>query len=74
MPQIKSLLRRTEVQVAKRRRECKHSKATISKGERCLVVIDPGMSTGPSYCNEISMVMIAQARAELDWLEQRLSS
>ncbi len=69
---LRSLLVRTDVQVAKRRRGCKHSKADIPKGERCLVVIDQGMGSGPSYSWEIAMRMIEQARAELDRLEERL--
>lgn len=73
MPRLKSVLKNVKIQVAKRKRRCKHSKTEIPKGEPCLVVVDPGVSSGPSYCGDVAMRMIEQARAELDRLEERLS-
>lgn len=71
MPKRKSLLKRVEVVVARRRRTCKHSRLKIAKGNICLVVYDGPRDCG-SYSQETSLKMIADARGALDELEASL--
>ncbi len=71
MPRPKQMVKRSEVEVAKRRRTCKFSGAAIGKGGVCLVVYDGPRDRSP-YCRDVGLEMIRQARARLDELEDEL--
>jgi ribosomal protein L24E len=72
MARLKQIVKRTDVEVAKARRTCKFSKASIEKGEPCLVVYD-GSRDRNCYSSKTAFAMIKMARARLDVLEQKLS-
>lgn len=71
MPRHKQMVKRSGVEVAKGRRTCKFSKATITKGALCLVVYD-GPRDRSAYCREVGLEMIRLARMRLDELEDEL--
>ena len=71
MPRPKQMVKRSEVEVAKRRRTCKFSGTAIGKGEMCLVVYDGQRDRFP-YCRDVGLEMIGLARARLDALEEAL--
>ena len=71
MPRHKQMVKRSCVEVAKARRTCKFSKATITKGGLCLVVYD-GARNRSAYCREVGLEMIRLARVRLDELEEEL--
>lgn len=71
MPPHKQMVKRSEVEVAKRRRTCKFSGMSIDKGTVCLVVYD-GPRGRSSYCSDVGLEMIRQARARLGELEEEL--
>ena len=71
MPRYKQMVKRSDVEVAKRRRTCKFSGTSIEKGTVCLVVYD-GPRERSAYCRDVSLEMIGQARARLDELEMEL--
>jgi len=73
MPRHKQMVKRTDVEVAKRRRTCKFSKNSIGKGAVCLVVYD-GPRDRSAYCRDVGLEMIRLARARLDALEDELGS
>jgi hypothetical protein len=64
----KALLKKHEVQVAERRRTCKNSGISITKGELCLVVWDAQFNCKP-YSKEVALLMISDARKTLDQIE-----
>ena len=67
----KSLLKKHEVQTAKRRRKCKNTGEAICRGETCLVIWDAQYDPH-TYSREIAIQMIADAREVLDTLESSL--
>ena len=71
MPRPKQMVKRSEVEVAKRRRTCKFSGNSIDKGEVCLVVYDGQRDRFP-YCRDVGLEMIGLARARLNALENAL--
>ena len=71
MPRHKQMVKRSTVEVAKRRRTCKYSGNSIGKGAVCLVVYDSPRDRSP-YCLEVALEMIGLARARLDALEEKL--
>lgn len=71
MPRHKQMVKRSEVEVAKRRRTCKFSGTSINKGAVCLVVYDGPRDRSP-YCRDVGLEMIKLARARLDELEEEL--
>ena len=71
MPRHKQMVKRSEVEVAKRRRTCKFSGNPIGKGEVCLVVYDGPRQRSP-YSRDVGLEMIKLARARLDELEGEL--
>ena len=71
MPRHKQLVKRSDVEVAKRRRTCKFSGTSINKGVMCLVVYDGPRDRSP-YCRDVGLEMIKLARARLDELEEEL--
>lgn len=71
MPRHKQMVKRSDVEVAKRRRTCKFSGKPIGKGEMCLVVYDGPRDRSP-YCHDVGLEMIKLARARLDELEAEL--
>lgn len=71
MPRLKQIVKRGEVEVAKRRRICKFSRASIGMGESCLVIRE-GQNRF-TYCRDTSLEMIRQARERLDELEGALN-
>ena len=71
MPRHKQLVKRSEIEVAKRRRTCKFSGTSISKDAVCLVVYDGPRDRSP-YCRGVGLEMIKLARARLDELEEEL--
>lgn len=72
MPAVKSILKRAHVEVAKATRTCKNSGNSIRKGQKCLVVHD-GMYDSHTYCQNVSLIMIAQARDKLDQIERQFA-
>ena len=68
MPKRKSLLKRLQVEVARAKRTCKHSRTKILKGSLCLIIYDGPRDYG-SYSQEVGLKMIADARQALDELE-----
>lgn len=71
MPKRKSLLKRVDVEIAQRKRTCKFTGDSISKGEACVVVFDaPREFKG--YCRNVALNMIEDARQRLKELEDLL--
>lgn len=65
MAQYKSLLKRYEIQVAQRRRKCKHNRAhVICAGEKCLVVYEGQIGRFP-YCMECASEMFKETRERI---------
>ena len=71
MPLHKQMVKRSDVEVAKRRRTCKFSGTSIGKDAVCLVVYD-GPRDRSAYCRDVGLKMIRLARARLDALEDEL--
>ncbi len=71
MPRHKQVVKRCSVEVAKARRTCKFSKASITKGAVCLVVYD-GPRDRSAYCRDVALEMIRLARVRLDELTGEL--
>ena len=71
MPRHKQMVKRSAVEIAKRRRTCKFSGTSIGKGAACLVVYDGPRNRSP-YCRDVGLEMIRLARARLDELEREL--
>ena len=67
----KKLLKKYEVQIAKRKRTCKNSGSAIRKGEACLVVWDSQYDKKP-YSRDVALQMISDARETLDAIEDAL--
>jgi len=71
VPKRKSLLKRVEIETAQRKRTCKFTGDSISKGETCVVVYDaPREFKG--YCRDVALKMIEDARQQLVELEKGL--
>ena len=73
MPSPKRMVKRSEIEVAKRLRTCKFSRKDIRKGERCLVVHDAPRSRS-TYSREVGLEMIRLAREQLDEFEEQLKA
>ena len=71
MPRHKQMVKRSDVEVAKRRRTCKFSGKPIEKSEVCLVIHDGPRDRSP-YCRDVGLEMIKLARARLHELEDKL--
>ena len=71
MPSHKQIVKRSAIEVAKRRRTCKFSGNSIEKGEVCLIVYD-GPRKRSSYCRDVGIEMIRTARLRLDELDRTL--
>ena len=71
MPRHKQMVKRSDVEVARGRRTCKFSGASIGKGAVCLVVYD-GPRDRSAYCRDVGLEMIRLARSRLDALEDEL--
>jgi hypothetical protein len=72
MPNLKQMVKRTEVEIAKAKRTCKFTSDAIVKGSICLVIYD-GPRERSCYSQRIGLEMIKIARARLDEIESRLS-
>ena len=72
MPRHKQMLKRSHVEVAKKRRTCKFTSQSIIGGSVCLVVFD-GPRDRFVYSREVGLEMIRLARERLDKLEEELS-
>ena len=72
MPRHKKLIKRSYVEVAERRRTCKFTSESITKGSVCLVVYD-GPQDRSCYSSGVALEMIKLAREQLYELEQALS-
>lgn len=70
MPVLKSLLKRSDVEVAKKRRKDRYSGEPISAGDLCLVVRE-GQRDRFNYSGKTALKMIQQARLALDELEKK---
>lgn len=73
MPKKKSLLKKIEVEVARKKRTCKHTRCAIPMGRSCLVVFD-GPRKRFCYSKEVALKMIAEARAQLEAVENQLAN
>ncbi len=71
MPKIKRLLKRCEIELAKRVRTCRSTKKSILKDTKCVVVYDSQYKKH-TYSSEAAFKMIQKARKDLDELEQLL--
>ncbi|MBE9566392.1 MAG: hypothetical protein IMF16_06560 [Proteobacteria bacterium] len=72
MPRLKSILKRHQVEVAERKRTCKHNRSRkIARGEPCLVVFDDERARF-CYSREVALGMIAEARKALTVIEDAL--
>ena len=71
MPRHKQMIKRCRVEVAERRRTCKFTNESITKGSICLVVYD-GPRDRSCYSRDVALEMIRLARERLDELEQEL--
>ena len=71
MPLPKQMIKRSCVELAKGRRTCKFTKASIAKGAVCLVVHD-GPRDRSCYSRDVALEMIRLARERLDDLEHDL--
>ena len=65
------MLKRSHVEVAKKRRTCKFTSQSITGGSVCLVVFD-GPRDRFVYSCEVGLEMIRLAHERLDKLEQEL--
>ena len=72
MPRHRQMVKRSDVEVVKRRRTCKFSGNYIGKGAVCLVVYDSPRDRS-AYCRDVGLEMIRLARARLDALEDKLA-
>lgn len=72
MAAVKSMLKRCVVEIAQRKRTCKHSRLEIIKGEKCLVIFDTQFDRF-CYSKPVALRMIEQARQALNELETGLS-
>jgi len=73
MPRHKKMVKRSVVEVARKRRTCKYSKAPIDNGTKCLVVYDSSRDRS-TYCRDVGLEMIRLARSNLDSLEDELKN
>ena len=73
MPRPKKMVKRSVVEVARKRRTCKFSRASIDNGTKCLVVYDSSRDRS-TYCRDVGLEMIRLARSELDSLEDKLKN
>ena len=73
MPRHKQMVKRSVVEVARRRRTCKNSGTPIDNGTKCLVVYDSSRDRS-TYCRNVGLEMIRLARANLDLLEDELKN
>jgi hypothetical protein len=71
MPQRKSLLKKVLIETAERQRQCKHSRSSIAKGERCIVVFD-GQQQRFCYSRDVALGMLADAHAAIAALRTQL--
>lgn len=71
MPTFKNLLKKIEIQTAKRKRDCKRTHSKIKAGEKCLVVWDDAYKSN-TYCKQVGMEMIQEARKKLNLYESEL--
>lgn len=73
MPNLKQMVKRSDVETAKAKRTCRFTGDPIVKGSICLVVHD-GPRDRSCYSKRIALEMIKVARARLDELEATLSA
>ncbi len=67
----KSLIKKCDVEIAERRRTCKHSKTVIAKGETCFVVWDTQFDRN-NYSADVARQMIDDAKVALNRIEDML--
>ena len=66
MPRFKSLLKKCDVETAKRRRTCKHNRShSIAAGQKCLVVYE-GDSRRYVYCAACAKEMLQVTREKIE--------
>lgn len=75
MAKIRQVLKAVSVEVAKARRRCHHSrgKHDISKGERCLAVIEAA-GNRKNYCVKCGNEILDVAVADVDSMRTKLNS
>lgn len=71
MAKIKSMIKTTLVEIAQRKRTCKNTQGSISKGELC-IVISEGQFDRSCYSKDIGLKMVLNARTRLSEIEQQL--
>jgi hypothetical protein len=72
MPNLKQMVKRTDIEIAKAKRTCRFTGDNIAKGSICLVIYD-GPRDRSCYSQRIGLEMIKAARVRLDALEATLS-
>ena len=72
MARLKQMVKRSDVEIAKAKRNCRFSGEAIRKGTVCMVIYD-GPRKRACYSKKIAMEMIDQARRYLLDLEEQLS-
>jgi hypothetical protein len=73
MARPKQMVKRSAVEIAKAKRTCKFTGATITKGTICLVVLE-GPRERFCYSKETALEMVKLARERLTQIEQQLAS
>ncbi len=75
MPKIRQLFNDVEIEVAKARRACYHNRAkhSIAKGERCLVIKNPGGMGSKNYCIKCATDILNIAVDDLAALRSKLT-
>ncbi len=74
MPKHKSLLHRVDIEVAQRRRQCKHKSEHVIRQNEISLVIKEGQYERRGYCRACGLRMIELTKASLDQMEQQLSA
>jgi hypothetical protein len=72
MGQIKSMLKRCEVETAERKRTCRRTGSAIAQGQKCLVIFD-GPRDRHCYCSGVALEMIRASLARLQEIEKQIS-
>ena len=72
MPKLKQMVKRTNVEIAKRKRKCKYTGKEILKDTLCMVLYE-GSRDRYCYSRDVAIQMIHVARERLEELERELS-
>ena len=74
MAKHKSLLHRVDIELAQRRRQCKHESGHIIQQNEISLVLREGQYERRVYCRACGLRMIELTRASLDQVQRELSA